>query len=80
MNTSMTSREEIIPICIGCNKHPGEIQEYIDCAKEEGMGENDYVREEEGTYNASNGHFACTDCYIKMGMPSRPAPGKWIAP
>lgn len=24
----------------------------------------------EGTMNWENGHFACTECYIKMGMPS----------
>lgn len=33
----------------------------------------------EGTYNKENGHFACTECYIKIGMPSAPWPG-WKAP
>ena len=31
-----------------------------------------YVRQEEGTYNPENGHFLCDMCYIKAGMPSSP--------
>jgi hypothetical protein len=68
------------PICTGCNKTPDEIQEYIECAEEEEMSPDDYVKSEEGTYNPSNGHFLCTDCYIAAGMPSLHYPNKWIAP
>lgn len=32
----------------------------------------------EGTMNWENGHFACTECYIQMGMPS--SPRGWKAP
>jgi hypothetical protein len=39
---------------------------------------NDYVRSGEGTYNHENGHFLCTPCYIKAGMPS--SPRGWRAP
>lgn len=70
----------MIPICIGCNKSADEIEEYIESAKESEMTVEQYIREEEGTYNPENGHFVCTDCYIKMGMPSKPYPEKWIAP
>jgi hypothetical protein len=70
----------IIPVCIGCNKPANEIDEYIEAAKESEMSIEQYVREQEGTYNPENGHFACTDCYIKMGMPSKPAPNRWVAP
>ena len=31
-----------------------------------------YVRAEEGTYNRENGHFLCTDCYVRASMPSKP--------
>jgi hypothetical protein len=31
-----------------------------------------FVINEEGTYNRENGHFLCTECYIKAGMPSSP--------
>ena len=39
---------------------------------------NAYVRRGEGTYNRDNGHFLCTPCYIKAGMPS--SPRGWRAP
>lgn len=68
----------IIPICIGCHKNPDQIEEYIKMGELEDMTPNDYVREEEGTYNRKNGHFVCTNCYIEMGMPSSPT--GWIAP
>jgi len=65
-------------ICIGCNKEPHEIEEYVDAASDEEMTPEQYVRAEEGTFNRENGHFACTPCYIKMGMPS--SPRGWVAP
>lgn len=65
-------------ICIGCNKEPHEIQEYIEIANEESMTPEEYVKCEEGTFNKENGHFTCTSCYIKMGMPS--SPQGWTAP
>ena len=66
------------PLCTGCNKTPSQIDEFIEIAKEEGITPDDYVRNEEGTYNRTNGHFLCTDCYIKAGMPS--SPRGWVAP
>lgn len=38
----------------------------------------DWIWENEGTINPSNGHFACTDCYIRIGQPS--SPRGWVAP
>lgn len=71
----------MIAICTGCNKTADELEEYIESAKDAGMTVEQYVREEEGTYNPQNGHFLCTDCYIKAGMPSNHYPQKgWIAP
>lgn len=64
--------------CIRCNKSPTEIPEYIDAAKSMGLHPIEYVISEEGTYNPINGHFACTDCYLAMGMPSSPT--GWKAP
>jgi hypothetical protein len=68
------------PFCVGCNKHADELDEYIDAAREDGRGfdANKYVRVEEGTYNPENGHFLCTPCYNKAGMPS--SPRGWKAP
>ena len=60
-------------------KHPDQIEEYIVAADADETPDG-YVREEEGTYNRRNGHFLCTDCYIKAGMPSKPWPDRWVAP
>lgn len=57
--------------CIGCNKTPDELPEYKSIAKAEGYeSATQAVMREEGTYNPRNGHFYCTSCYIKEGMPS----------
>ncbi len=37
-----------------------------------------WIWDNEGTINSSNGHFACTDCYIRIGQPS--SPRGWVAP
>jgi hypothetical protein len=66
------------PICIGCNKQPHEIDEYIEMAEAEGCTPEQFVRSEEGTFNPASGHFACTICYIEMGMPA--SPEGWKAP
>lgn len=69
------------PVCVGCNKTPVEIEEYRDAVADDPemfADEDDYVRREEGTFNFTNGHFLCTDCYIDAGMPSSPT--GWVAP
>lgn len=71
---SMPTKEEFEPICIGCQKHPDHIGEYIDAAAEEEVTPAEYVRMGEGTYNPRNGHFLCTSCYIKAGQPLGIAP------
>jgi hypothetical protein len=75
---------EVQPYCTGCDKTPEEIDEYIMAGRYEQMTPSDYVRSEEGTYNPANGHFLCTDCYMRAGMPSggdgHGGPGRWIAP
>lgn len=70
-------------ICVGCGKKPAELDEYSIEFVRESTGDADmtpdqYVWEEEGTLNRSNGHFLCTACYIKAGMPS--SPRGWEAP
>jgi hypothetical protein len=65
-------------LCIGCGKAPNALQEYIDMGSVENMTPDEYVWEEEGTLNRENGHFLCTNCYIKAGQPS--SPRGWTAP
>jgi hypothetical protein len=66
--------------CIGCKKTPNELEEYVEAAAPLGITPEEYVRQEEGTYNRENGHFACTKCYIEMGQPSKQWPECWTAP
>lgn len=56
--------------CNGCHLTPEEIEEYWpESTGESGVCASDYVKREEGTFNPENGHFWCTSCYIKAGMP-----------
>lgn len=55
--------------CKICKKTPDKISEYRSRAKEENLSPDDYVVQEEGTYNPATGKFYCTDCYCKIGMP-----------
>jgi hypothetical protein len=62
------------PICIVCNKTADELEEYKFGAEENDMTPEDFLIEQEGSYNPSNGHFYCTDCYVKSNCPLGVAP------
>lgn len=76
--------------CTYCWRRPEEIDEYLPGTLEQceagerawEVGEYrspaDYVSKEEGTFNSENGHFACTECYVRIGAPS--SPHGWVAP
>lgn len=54
--------------CIGCNKRPEELMEYM--YNPDQINPTDYVILEEGTYNRfEKGKFYCTRCYIDAGQP-----------
>lgn len=86
MQPSHDSKGRPQAICTGCNKTPAEIPEYVDEAAQLSLelesqtqwSPDDFVWAEEGTLNRENGHFLCTDCYIKAGMPT--GPKGWVAP
>lgn len=63
------------PVCVGCGEYPEDIQEYIDAAYDDDYDSiREWVVENEGTYNPANGHFYCTSCWDKAGMPIGVAP------
>jgi hypothetical protein len=66
------------PLCAGCDREPEAIDVYVMYANEEGITASEYVEREEGTYNPTNGHFLCDECYIRAGMPSSPT--GWVCP
>lgn len=65
---------ETKPVCVGCNRRPHQIDEYLEMAAEDMKAPDEWVKEEEGTYNPENGHFYCTECYVKAGSPLGVAP------
>lgn len=67
---------ETSPICMRCKKTPAELEEYVEAAEDMRTTPDRYVRIEEGTYNPETNTYACTDCYIAMGMPRGKA-GAW---
>lgn len=67
------------PVCVGCGKHPADLREYVESAKDFNLTPDQYVTKHEGTYNPENGHFLCTPCYVNAGTPSAPGSG-WRAP
>ena len=69
--------------CAVCRKTPDELEEYQDQAKAEEMTPDEFVRENEGTFNPRVQLFCCTTCYIDIGMPSSNAgwkPSGFITP
>jgi hypothetical protein len=55
--------------CGLCEKTPDQDPSYVEAAAAEGLTPEEYVRQEEGTFNAATGLYACDDCYIKLGAP-----------
>lgn len=55
--------------CAICDKEPRDITEYQEQAEIEGMTPEEFVQNEEGTYDVDTGYFVCTNCYINAGMP-----------
>lgn len=66
------------PICFVCARYPDEISEYKEMVVGTNQTCDEFVVVEEGTFNPDNNRFACTDCYIKIGMPS--SSNGWKAP
>lgn len=58
------------PICVGCARTPDEIPVYVEMGEVEQATATEFVLENEGTLNLTNGHFLCDQCYIKNGQPS----------
>lgn len=56
--------------CPECKKDPTELKEIQFHAEQEEMSEFQFIKEMDGTYCKHTGLFLCTDCYIKLGMPS----------
>ncbi len=63
------------PWCIGCRRVASAIPEVVAQAEADDMTPEDTARDY-GSYNVFNAHFACMECYVRMGAPG----GGWKAP
>ena len=59
-------------MCEVCTARPCDIYEYIQAAEDNNTTPEQYVIDQEGTYNEEQNIFWCTQCYIRIGSP----PGK----
>ena len=55
--------------CNICQRKPEDIEEYQIEAEVNDMTPEQFVIQEEGTYNPVDNIFTCTRCYISIGMP-----------
>lgn len=67
-----------------CERWAEQIPEIMSLARSKAMRPEMFVVAEEGTYNPENGHFLCTSCYIREGMPTEPRNPEtgrgWVCP
>lgn len=56
--------------CGRCGRAPWQLTEFVDAAAVNGVSPNEYVRDEEGTYDPASNRFLCTECYVAVGQPS----------
>jgi hypothetical protein len=65
--------------CVVCGKHPSELMEYIEAAKEyePPISPVEYIVREEGTFSWPEEIFCCTVCYVNVGMPLGRAQWSW---
>ncbi len=68
------------PYCFLCGRPASAFPEYDDLIdpRWDKPTRATAVENEEGTYNPETNRFACDECYIRIGTPSRP--GGWKAP
>lgn len=79
MPTDPVGTETPRPFDPFCNRYADQIPSVVYEARLVDLSPEQWVFQEEGTFNIHNLHFACDECYIKLGTPSAPGPG-WKAP
>jgi len=68
------------PICVGCARTPEETPVYVDFGGAAQQTATEYVLENEGTLNTTNGHYLCDECYIRNGQPTGDRGRRWVCP
>ena len=70
-------KEKTMCKCVVCGKKVEDILIYRLMAEEEGLTPEEFVINNEGTYNREKDIFCCDGCYIKIGMPLGKAKLSW---
>lgn len=60
---------EIKVKCRGCGKCPDALKECVNGSRIEEVTPEEYVKQNDGTYNPATGLFYCDMCYVKSGCP-----------
>lgn len=73
------------PFCPACQRQAHEIPDVKMFAKENGLTPEEFVRQEEGTYNPSSEHFLCDRCFIVVESAhgyrlTGPNDTRWVCP
>ncbi len=55
--------------CKVCKKEPKDLGSVVYFASLENMEPDEFVKENDGTYNPTTEEFFCNTCYISVGMP-----------
>lgn len=61
--------ENAVIACIDCGKKPEEIKYIVNNAKADKVTPDEWIKENEGTFNRENNKFYCDPCYIAAGTP-----------
>jgi hypothetical protein len=74
-----------VPYCPGCQRQAYAIESIQHFALLNETTAEEFVRQEEGTYNPSNEHFLCDDCFIRIETASGgrlvgPNDTRWVCP
>lgn len=56
-------------VCLRCGARPQDLAEYLVSSEEYGCTPEEYVVQQEGTYDISSRTFLCTRCYVAVGTP-----------
>lgn len=52
------------PLCPACGRQAADIPDVVMFGKENGLSPEEFVRQEDGTYNPASEHFLCDTCFI----------------
>ena len=71
MSQSQVENDKSEPSCCLCRVTASNDKDLLWGAADANMNPVEYARTEMGTYSAKTNLYACSSCYIKLGMPTQ---------